>query len=312
MTVKVFVPTGTWNVRAGLNAESVLDGARAAEAAGLDGVFAGDHVTFYGNGNDGLVNLAPIAAVTSRLELKTCVYLLALRHPTAVALQCAMLDQLSNGRFSLGVGVGGEDPQEFRACGVDPATRGARTNEAIQVLRSLWTQEETTYRGKHFDLDGVRLQPKPLSEAGIRIQVGGRSDFALRRVARYGDGWTGLWNSSRRFIEAQEKVAEWAHEAGRADHDFEFGMQFWCAVDNDRDAARERVSRRMEGFYRLPFSSFERYVPYGSAEEVAEFIEAYVEAGCQHANLVLVDESAGAVVEAAAKVRALLNRSASG
>jgi probable F420-dependent oxidoreductase len=308
LTVKVFVPTGTWNVRAGLHAQGVLEGARAAEEAGLDGVFAGDHVTFYGNGNDGLINLAPLAAVTTRLELKTSVYLLALRHPTPVALQCAMLDQLSNGRFSLGVGIGGEDPDEFRACGVDPATRGARTDEALQILRSLWTDDETTFRGKHFELNGVRLQPKPLSETGVRIQIGGRSDAALRRTARYGDGWTGLWNSARRFIEAQQKVREWAESAGRPGHDFEFGMQFWCAVDDNREAARERLARRMEGFYRLPFSAFEKYVPFGPAAAVAEFIQPYVEAGCRHANLVLVDESPVRVVEAAAKVRELLNQ----
>ena len=308
MTIKVFVPTGTWNVRAGLNANNVLDGARAAETAGLDGLFAGDHVTFYGNGNDGLINLAPLAAVTTLLELKTSVYLLALRHPTAVALQCAMLDQLSNGRFCLGVGDGGEDPNEFRACGVDPTTRGARTNEALQILRSLWTQEETTFNGKHFQLEAVRLQPKPLSETGIRLQVGGRSDAALRRAARFGDGWTGIWNSVRRFKEAQDKVAEWAAEAGRGGQDFEFGMQFWCAVDDDRDAARDRVAKRMEGFYRLPFSAFEKYVPYGSAAEVAEFIAPYVEAGCAHANLVMVNDAAESVVEAAVAIKERLSR----
>ncbi|HEX5940483.1 MAG TPA: LLM class flavin-dependent oxidoreductase [Dehalococcoidia bacterium] len=307
MTVKVFVPTGTWNVRAGAVAQDVLEGALAAEAAGLDGVFAGDHVTFHGLGNDGLLNLVPIAAVTSRLELKTCVYLLALRHPTTVALQCAMLDQLSNGRFSLGVGVGGEDPNEFWACGVDPRTRGARTNEAMQILRSLWTQDETSFHGEHFQLERVRLQPKPLSENGVRIQVGGRSDAALRRAARYGDGWTGIWNSVRRFKEAQEKVREWAAAAGRADHEFEFGMQFWCAVDDSPEAAREQVAARMEGFYRLPFSAFEKYVPYGPAEYVAGFISPYVEAGCRHANLVMVGESSSAVVDSAVAIRRLLN-----
>lgn len=202
MKPSVFIPTGTWNVRAGNSSAGVLDAARRAEDAGIDGLFAGDHVTFYGSGNDGLLNLAPIAAVTERLQLKTSVYLLALRHPTAVALQCAMLDQLSNGRFVLGVGVGGEDSSEFRACGVNPATRGARTNEAMQILRSLWTSDETSFEGRHFSLKAVKLQPKPIAATGIRMLVGGRSDAALKRAALYGDGWTGIWNSTRRFIGA--------------------------------------------------------------------------------------------------------------
>src|SRR3972149_387220 len=106
----LFVPTGAWNVRAGITGQQVLDAARQAERAAIDGLFAGDHVTFYGSGNDGLINLAAVAAVTERIQLMTSVYLLALRHPTPVALQCAMVDQLSLRRLILGVGIGGEDP----------------------------------------------------------------------------------------------------------------------------------------------------------------------------------------------------------
>ena len=106
---KIFVPAGGTD-------ETVIEWAREAEAAGADGVFVGDHVTFYGSGSDGLMKLAPIAAATTKLELQTCVYLLALRHPTPVALQCAMLDQLAKGRLVLGVGIGGEDPNEWWAC----------------------------------------------------------------------------------------------------------------------------------------------------------------------------------------------------
>ena len=91
-------------VRAGsrFDDEGIIEWARGIEAAGVDGIFVGDHVTFYGSGSDGLMKLAPIAAATSRLELQTCVYLLALRHPTPVALQAAMVDQMSNGRLMLG------------------------------------------------------------------------------------------------------------------------------------------------------------------------------------------------------------------
>src|SRR3972149_2302364 len=96
------VPPGPWNFRAAITAEQVLEGARRAEEVGLDALFVGDHVTFYGNGNDGLIALAAVAAVTERLELRTCIYLLPLRHPTPVALQCSMVDQLSRGRRGFG------------------------------------------------------------------------------------------------------------------------------------------------------------------------------------------------------------------
>jgi len=308
MMPKVLVPTGAWNFRAGISAEEVLAGARRAEAAGLDGVFAGDHVTFYGHGNDGLVALAAVAAVTERIELRTSVYLLPLRHPTPVALQCAMVDQLSRGRLVLGVGIGGEDPQEYWSCGIDPRTRGRRADEALQILRRLWTEPEVTFQGRHFQLEGARLDPKPFRPEGIPLYVGGRSDAALRRAALYGDGWIGIWNSVRRLKEAQEKMTAWADEAGRSGVSFGYAMQFWVGIDRDAEKARQTLARRMEGFYRLPFQSFEKYVAYGPPEAVAEFLAPYVEAGLQDIHLVAAQESQEAVIEAGVAVKEALGR----
>ncbi len=302
----ISVPTGAWNLRAGIAAEQVLEAARKCEAVGVDSLFAGDHVTFYGSGNDGLINLAAVAAVTQRVELKTSVYLLALRHPTAVALQCAMIDQLSGGRLVLGVGIGGEDPNEWWACGVDPKTRARRTDESLQILRSLWTEEETTFEGKHFRLNKVRLQPKPFRESGVPIYIGGRSDAALRRTARFGDAWTAIWVSPRRMQEAREKIDEWAAAAGRDGSRIELGLQLWFAVDNNRDEARRLLARRMEGFYQIPFERFERYSPYGRPEDIAEFLAPYLEAGCRHINLVGAQRDQDEVVQAALAVKAAL------
>ncbi|HYM16856.1 MAG TPA: LLM class flavin-dependent oxidoreductase [Dehalococcoidia bacterium] len=292
---KIFVPAGGADDR-------IVPWAREAEAMGFDGVFVGDHVTFYGSGSDALIKLAPVAAVTEKLELQTCVYLLALRHPTPVALQAAMVDQLSRGRLILGIGIGGEDPNEWWACGVDPKTRARRTDESMQVLRRLWTEEETTFAGKYFNLDRVRMRPKPHRAGGVTMQVGGRSDAALRRTARYADGWTGIWVSVRRFQEAGERIAEFAAEAGRGGVRFPRGMQVWMGVDDDRAAAREKVAASMQAFYRLPFESFEKYTPYGTPGEVAAFIAPYVEAGCAHVNFVVADHP-DAVLERAAAVR---------
>lgn len=305
---QVFIPAGTWNVRAGLSPEGVLAAARKAESEGIDGVFAGDHVSFHGLGNDGLMNLAPIAAVTSRLLLRTSVYLLPLRHPLTVALQCAMLDQLSGGRFSLGVGVGGEDPGEFRALGIDPRTRGRRTDEALGLLRRLWTEDQVSFEGRHFRLENVGLEPKPASPGGIEIFVGGRSDAALRRAGRYGDGWTGLWVSVRRFKEARERIAEAAQEAGRDPAAIEMGVQVWVGVHPERDVARALLGSRMEDFYRRPFDSFERYAAYGPPQAIAEFLAPYVEAGARHVHLILGEVDQEKVVESALEVRDALRQ----
>ena len=305
---KVGVMIRAWDLRVGVAPSETLAAARRAEELGLDAVVVGDHVTFYGFGNDGLITLTAIAAVTERIELRTSVYLLPLRHPVPVALQCAQIDQLSLGRLVLGIGVGGEDPHEFESCGVNPRTRGARTNEAIQVLRRLWSQDEVDFAGRHFRLERVTVYPKPLHP--IPILVGGRSEAALRRAGRLGDGYIGIWLTPERFAASCQRVREEAGAAGRDPSSLSFGMQFWAHVGADRRAARERVAAAMEATYRIPFERFERYTPYGSAEEVAEYLLPFVEAGADHVNLILTQESVLENVERAAAVREALRKAA--
>lgn len=301
---RVFAMMKSWDIRNGTTGSMTLEAARLAEQIGLDGLVAGDHVTFYGYGNDGLITLTAIAAVTERIALRTNVYLLPLRHPVPVALQVAQLDQLSMGRFELGVGIGGEDPHEFTSCGVDPRTRGARANEALEILRQVWREDHVSFEGKHFQLDDVTMYPKPWRP--VPIFVGGRSDAALVRAGRFGDGYTGLWQSTARFSQAQEVIAEAAAVAGRAEEPFEPGMAFWCSVSDDRAEARALVAGGMESTYQLPFERFEKYTPYGTVREVAEFVAPFVEAGARHIILMPVHDSPEAVVERSAEVQAEL------
>lgn len=307
-TPKVGVMIRAWDLRVGVAPAETLAAARRAEELGLDAVVVGDHVTFYGYGNDGLVTLTAVAAVTERVELRTSVYLLPLRHPVPVALNCAQLDQLSLGRLVLGIGVGGEDPHEFESCGVDPRTRGARANEAIQILRRLWTEDNVDFAGRHFRLERVTVYPKPIRP--IPILVGGRSEAALRRAGRLGDGYIGIWLTPERFAAAVEQVRGEAGEAGRDPDSFSFGMQFWAHVGPDRGRARDRVAAAMEATYRIPFERFERYTPYGTAAEVAEYLIPFVEAGADHVNLILTQDSPFENVERAAEVREELRRMA--
>jgi alkanesulfonate monooxygenase SsuD/methylene tetrahydromethanopterin reductase-like flavin-dependent oxidoreductase (luciferase family) len=223
-----------------------------------------------------------------------------------VALQAAQLDQLSQGRLVLGIGVGGEDPHEFWSCGVDPKTRGARTNEALHILKRLWTEDGVDFAGKHFQLEGVTVYPKPMRP--IPLFIGGRSDAALRRAGRYGDGYTGIWQSVERFQAGGEAIAETAAAHGRAADSVEMGMQFWTGIDGDRDVARAMVAAGMEGTYRIPFDRFERYTPFGTAVQVAEFIAPYIEAGARHVNLILTQATPEENIERGAEIKSELSR----
>ncbi len=265
----------------------------------------GDHVTFRdGTGFDGLQVATALAALTDRVAIETAVYLLPLRHPVPVARQVAALGWLAPARFVFGVGVGGEDPREYRACGVDPATRGRRIDESLEILRALLAGDSVTRSGGLFDLDDVAVRPAPA--AAVPIVVGGRSPAALRRVARHGDGWLALWVSPRRYVEGCQQIDQYAEQVGRPVPVWQHGLHVWCGFDADRDSARPRLAREMESLYGVPFDRFERYCPYGSPDEVADAVRAYVEAGCASINLIATAPSASAAVDGAARVRELL------
>ncbi len=275
------------------------------EEAGIDHVCCGDHVSFVvGAGFDGLVQATALAMLNPVLPVHTGVYLLPLRHPVLVARQLADIGRLAPGRLIFGVGVGGEDRHEVSVCGVDPATRGRRMDECLTVLRALLTGAPGTFHGRFFDLDDAVISPAPA--APIPIIIGGRSDAAVRRAGQLGDGWLGIWNSPRRFAQAVEISAAEAARAGRPDPPDRHGMQVWCGLADSREAARACLAPAMQAMYQLPFERFERYCPYGTADDVAEFLAPYVDAGCTEFNLIPQSPDPGWSIAGPAAVRKLL------
>jgi alkanesulfonate monooxygenase SsuD/methylene tetrahydromethanopterin reductase-like flavin-dependent oxidoreductase (luciferase family) len=277
----------------------------AVHGAGIDHVCCGDHVSFFvGAGVDGLLQATTLALLHPTLPVMTGVYLLPLRHPVLVARQLVDFDQLAPGRLVFGVGIGGEDRHEVEICGVDPATRGRRMDECLRVLRQLLTGAATTFHGEFFDLDDALVLPAPTQP--IPIIVGGRSDAAARRAGRLGDGWLGIWNSPRRFAQVVALVADEAERVGRADPPVRHAMQVWCGIADTKEAARARLAPAMESFYQIPFERFEKYSPFGTAEDVAAFLTAYVEAGCTSFNLIPQAADRDAALAGAADVKKLL------
>jgi alkanesulfonate monooxygenase SsuD/methylene tetrahydromethanopterin reductase-like flavin-dependent oxidoreductase (luciferase family) len=275
--------------------------------AGIDHVCCGDHVSFFvGVGLDGLLQATALSMLHPTLPVMTGVYLLPLRHPVLVARQISDVDQLAPGRLILGVGIGGEDRHEVEICGVNPATRGRRMEECLVALRELLTGAPVTFHGEFFDLDDALVLPAPADP--IPIIVGGRSDAAVRRAGRLGDGWLGIWNSARRFGQVVETIADEAGRAGRADPPTRHAMQLWCGIADTKERARALVAPAMEAFYQIPFERFEKYSPYGTPEDVAEFLAPYVEAGCTSFNLIPQADDRDAALAGAAAVKKLLAR----
>lgn len=277
----------------------------AAARAGLDHLVVGDHVSFFvGAGFDGLTQATALLAQHPTLRVHVAVYLLALRHPVPTARTLATIAELAPGRLTVGVGVGGEDRHEIEICGVDPATRGSRTDEALAIVRGLLTGEPLTFHGRHFDVEDALILPAP--SPAVSLLVGGRSDAAIRRAARHGDGWLGIWVSARRYGEAVATVAELAVAEGREVTAWQHELNVWCAFGPDRESARAHVAPAMEGFYATPFERFERYSPHGRPEDVVAFLAPYVDAGCTSFNLIAANPDADEAVAGVAEVRRLL------
>jgi alkanesulfonate monooxygenase SsuD/methylene tetrahydromethanopterin reductase-like flavin-dependent oxidoreductase (luciferase family) len=272
-----------------------------AETAGLDRLTIGDHVSFHGGqGFDGLLQAAVLAGLTTRATVQTGVYLLALRHPVPTARQVATVANLAAGGFVLGVGLGGEDRHELEICGVDPRTRGARLDECLAVVRALLAGDAVDHHGRFFQFEGARILPSP--RLRVPIVVGGRSEATVRRIARYGDGWLGLFVSPRRYGEVVGQIDDVAAVERRPATTWYHGMHFWCSFDESPD----RVARAMEALYELPFERFERYTLWGDPAEVAERVRPYLDAGAAYVNLAPVCTTTEETVDGAAEVRRLL------
>jgi alkanesulfonate monooxygenase SsuD/methylene tetrahydromethanopterin reductase-like flavin-dependent oxidoreductase (luciferase family) len=299
---------------AGLTATTADERRRLMSAladAGIDGVLAADHVSFRtGTGTDAIVLMAGLSGLHPTLGLHIGVYLLPLRHPVTVARSLATLAELAPGRVVFGVGIGGEDRHEVEVCGVDPRTRGRRCDSSLTVVRGLLAGEEVTHHDEFFDIDACRIVPTP--SPAIPVLVGGRSDAAIRRAGRFGDGWLGTWCSPRRFATAVAMCADSAAQAGRPEVVWRHKLQAWVGLADTREAARTAVARDMQRFYGLPFEAFEKYTPYGTAADVAAALAPFVDAGAHELDLCLCGDDVDATIAMAGEVKRLLAAHADG
>lgn len=273
--------------------------------AGVDHVAVGDHVSFYvGLGFDGLVMATALSVLHPTLPVHTGIYLLPLRNPVTVARQLSSLSMLAPGRLVFGVGVGGEDRHEVEICGVDPATRGKRMDECVMILNGLMGGQPLDFHGEFFDFERATILPAP--PVPIPIVIGGRSDAAIRRAGRLGDGWVAIWKTPEQWSGAMTLMEKAAAEAGRDEVPSLHALQIWCGFGDTRDEGRARVAPAMQSFYQLPFERFEKYTPYGTPEDVAGFLAPFAELGCRTFNFIAQSPDGDSTLAAVAEVKRLL------
>jgi probable F420-dependent oxidoreductase len=246
-----------------------------AEEAGVDSIWQTDRLISSEPFLESMTSLAALAGRTRRLKFGTNVLSLAQRDPVLVAKQCATVDMLSGGRLLPAFGVGSDRSPEWTAMHLDPKSRGARTDEALEIIRRLWTEDKVDFAGKHYQLTGATISPKP-AQPDLPIWIGGSSPAAIRRTARFGTGWQGGAETPEVTGQVISAIKATLAETGRTideDH-YGAGFPFWLGAADDRGVAKTLAAYRALGMAD-PLS----YFAIGDVDAVIARIAGYIDAG---------------------------------
>ncbi|PKB71719.1 MAG: hypothetical protein BZY87_04035 [SAR202 cluster bacterium Io17-Chloro-G6] len=252
--------------------ESLRSLAQRSEDLGFDSIWVSDHIilprqveSFYPYAADGVPTFKPdesyyeplaalnfLAGCTQRVRLGTHVLILPYRNPVLTAKILATLDVLSGGRVILGAGVGWME-EEFIALGLDTFhERGAVTDEYLQLYKELWTKDEPVFNGKYYQISGSGFQPKPAQKPHPPIWIGGHTGPAIRRAAKYGDGWMPIGLRPPAILEPEELAEKIARlrtltvEAGRPEDSVDVTFSTDVIFDKSAGPSRRMVSGRPE------------------------------------------------------------------
>ena len=260
----------------------VAQSSREIEALGFDVLGCGEHVSFHGDTANGFISLSVAAGATKDIQLMSAITLIPLYPAALLAKMGAALDVASNGRFILGVGVGGEFPKEFEACGVPLSQRGSRTDDALEVIQRTWTETEVTYHGRYTTLNEFSLKPLPIQKPRPPIWVSGRKDVAMKRAARYGDGWIPYMYTPEQLADSVQKIERYGEDFERDLSGFTHGMYIFTAVHEHGDTAVEMAAEKLGRQYDQDFSKLvHKYVLAGNPDQCKARLNEYIDAGAR-------------------------------
>jgi probable F420-dependent oxidoreductase len=245
------------------------------EQGGVDSLWQTDRLVSREPILECMATMAALAGRTRRMKFGVNVVSLAMREPLLLAKQCATIDMLSDGRLLPGFGIGSPRGPEWTAMHLDSTTRGRVTDEALEILRLLWTQDRVDYDGRHFKLTNASISPRPV-QAELPVWIGGASDAAIRRTARYGTGWQAGAETPAQLGRIVSAIRTAASAAGRqidADH---YGAAFAYHFGRPDDPG---IPQAMAAFTKRTGQPAEDYFAIGDANTVLDRIAAYVAAG---------------------------------
>ena len=263
----------------------MLELATRAEAMGFDSIWVGDSLLARPR-HEPLTLLAGVAGRVPRVQIGTAVLLPALRNPVLLAHQVATLDQVSEGRFILGVGIAADAPSiraEFTAAGVPFDKRVGRMMEGLRLCKALWTGQPVDWDGRWQVTQGV-LAPTPYRPEGPPIWIGGNLQASLNRAGRYFDGWFPIAPASDLFATQWADIKASAREAGRDPERMTGAMYLTVAIEDTAGRAENRLNSFLERYYSQPAAVLRRrQACYAGPEAgIGAWLDSYARAGASH------------------------------
>ena len=273
MTVRIGLGSGLGTAQ---TADEFWQWIECCEAGGIDSVWFSDQLL--GRGLEPVTMLAAFAARTRRMRFGTSAIVAPFRDPVVLAKEFATIDFLGRGRFFPALGVGNASDAFWAATGTSPEGRGARSDEAVVLIRLLLEQDEVTFDGKFYQYRGPGVHPRP--PRPIPLWIGGNTPAAFRRTARLGDGWLGSMVGPDAAREARKQIEAGLAETGRSIESDHYGITLMMRIgapDNPVVAqAKARMVARMPEETRT--SASDMFVT-GTPAQAAASLRRYVDAG---------------------------------
>jgi probable F420-dependent oxidoreductase len=256
--------------------DSVLEFIDNCESWDIDSVWMSDRIAAPRPTLDPVVFMAYLASRLRNMKFGTSALVLPTRHPVVLAKQLATLDLLCKGRLLLVVGLGGDDSKDFAATGVRKEERGKRADEAIVLMKKLWSEERVNFEGQFYSVRDLTLVPRPYQKGGPPVWVGGRSQAAFRRAGRLADGWLASSVTPSEVVAGIEAIRIHAAEVGREVPEDHYGVLVPYVFADDPEEALKIASPSIRR--RLDIAPSD-YSALGRPDQVRRRIQNYIDAG---------------------------------
>ena len=275
MKIRIGIQLGQWPNR-DLSAAAITELIDFFESLDVDSLWVSDRIVSPALTLEPIAFLSFVAGRLDKMKLGTSTLVLPTRHPVVLAKELATLDFLSQGRLFPAIGLGGDESRDLQAVGIARKERAGRTDEAIALMRKLWSEANVTFAGKYFSVEDVTVMPRPWQERGPPLWIGGRSQAAMRRTGRLGDGWLVSSVAPDEVEAGIQSIRAHAAAANRRVPDDHYGVVLPFYFADDAEKALDLGGRAIRPRPDLPISE---YSAFGAPDHVRAKIQTYIRAG---------------------------------